>query len=657
MDWTNQPSSGSPDSTTANTGAGRGEEAIVFSGFRLEADGSLYRGDALLHLPPRELAALRLLLAHAGQIVTPLQLKQALWGNVHVTADSVPRCLSSLRARLQPDDCIQTVYKRGYRLVGEVRRFAAPPATDLPRLAIPPFATRVGVPEHLGTAIAEETIARLSNARRPLAYVLARDSVFTLALRGLTAQQIGEALKADLVLVGTLRAFPTLFLLRVEMIRIVDGIQIWVEDLFVDRSKITGSETELINRLNFRLGSVSTGSVAGVAPVAREAVLPAEAADALPTLQDTQALASSLKWGAEARSISAAAGPEPESESSPMRREAYEAFLRGHHEWQTLQRHRMQDGLQHLMRATELDPSLIAAKVDLAHLCVTQALYGFMSPAAAADLVHRTAESVPDFPLQGESILPALAWVNFHFDHDLPGALWAFELSAHLPHDPSITRARSTFALSRRRFPEAIALLRAAIQLDPFSPWLQCRLAWAYHLSGQAEESVAQIERVVRLFPEHEGTAFYGSLILAFNGDPVRAAQLGQNLVQREPYLDLAAACHAYALACGGRTTEAQAILERLQWLSRERYVLKTFTPAVYVALGDLDAALTELRAANEARCPWFFQMLADPRLKPLHGQPEFEQLQAILSRMEATAAQPAAQSAPNIQPSDSNSP
>jgi DNA-binding winged helix-turn-helix (wHTH) protein len=86
-----------------------------FAGFRLEADGTLWRGETVVHLPPKELAALRLLLAYAGQIVSPLQLRHALWGDVHVTADSVPKCLSSLRARLEPENCIQTVYKRGYR--------------------------------------------------------------------------------------------------------------------------------------------------------------------------------------------------------------------------------------------------------------------------------------------------------------------------------------------------------------------------------------------------------------------------------------------------------------------------------------------------------------------------------------------------------------
>jgi len=50
--------------------SGRGEQEILFAGFRLEADGSLFSGETPIHLTPRELAALRFLLANAGQIVT-----------------------------------------------------------------------------------------------------------------------------------------------------------------------------------------------------------------------------------------------------------------------------------------------------------------------------------------------------------------------------------------------------------------------------------------------------------------------------------------------------------------------------------------------------------------------------------------------------------
>ena len=612
---------GSPEASAGRRRGDKGSTATVlgrrgkapvysFAGFRLEADGTLWRGEAVVHLPPKELAALRLLLAHADQVVSPLQLKHALWGDVHVTADSVPKCLSSLRARLEPESCIETVYKRGYRFTAEVQRQSAAPPGTLPRLAILPFATMQFVPRHLGPSIAEEAIARLTNARYPALCVLARDSVFTLAGRGFTAQQIGETLKADLVLTGSLRAISSQFRLRAEMIRVEDGTQIWVEDILVDQNRITGMESELAQRLAWRLGIGAPGG------------------RALPLESNSGEL-----------SISAAAAAPEERESSPEQREAYDSFLRGRHEWQSLHRHRMQDGLQQLLRAIEVDPALISAKVDLAHLCVTQAFYGFMSPEIEAEHVHRIADSIPDLPRQAETILPALGWVNFHFDRDMPAALKAFSLSADLPHGPWTTRIRAMFLLSRGRIDEAVALLRAAIQLDPYAPWLQCRLAWALHLDGQAAESLRQIQLALGLFPEHEFTNLYGALILAFNGEAAHAVQLAHDLAKRLPFFDLATAAHAYALACDGRGDEARAILERLQWLSRERFLLSSFTPAVHIALGEMDAAVEELQAANETRCPWFFQMLGDPRLKPLHGRAEYEKMRAILPAMEVEAA------------------
>ena len=245
----------------------RGDHPYSFADFRLQADGTLLRGDAVVHLPPKELAALRLLLARAGQIVSPGELRQELWGDVHVTADSVPKCLSSLRARLEPGQWIQTVYKRGYRFSAEVHPQGAAPDNPLPRLAIPPFAASFGVPEHLGSAVAEETIARLSNTQPPAVAVMARDSVFMLASQGLGAQRIGETLKADFVLAGTLRALPSHFRLRAEMIRVKDGAQIWVEDLIVEQSRIAGVESELASRLAFRLNIGALSSSSGVGPL------------------------------------------------------------------------------------------------------------------------------------------------------------------------------------------------------------------------------------------------------------------------------------------------------------------------------------------------------------------------------------------------------
>ena len=629
-------------------------------------DGTLLRGEALVHLAPKELAALRLLLAHAGQIVTPVQMRQALWDDVHVTADSVPKCLSSLRAHLEPDDCIQTVYKRGYRFSAPVRSYNPDAAGPPVRLAIAPFAAIHGVPEYLGPAVAEETSARLTSAHHPALCVLAQDSVFTLARRGLSAHEIGTSLRADLVLAGTLRAFPSHFRLRAEMIRVADGTQIWIEDLLVDRSLVAGLESELARRLHWRLNarvdgdrSSSPASRIDEAPGAsyaspgwnprghRQLLSPSRSGDEEPV-----SLPTSHPRNPPGLSIAAVADTARERSEASSQREAYEMFQRSHQEWQSLQRHQMQDGLQHLLRATELDPSLLAARIDLVNLCVTQAIYGFMSPAVAADTARRAAGSIAhsipksisgpvpgpgiDLPEHADKLLPSLGWISFHFDHDLAAALRFFSRSAHLAHDPWITRARAMFALSRHRFSEAIEILRTAIRDDPFSPWLYGRLAWALHLAGNAAESVEQAHRALAAFPDEVAANLYAVLILAFHRESDRAVLLAGRLEERVPYFDIATAVRAYALACAGNADQAHAILESLDWLSRERFVLSAFLPAVYVALEEPEAAIKQLRVSLDNRCPWFFQMLADPRLKPLEGHPEFEKMRAILPRIEA---------------------
>ncbi len=101
----------------------------------------------------------------------------------------------------------------------------------------------------------------------------------------------------------------------------------------------------------------------------------------------------------------------------------------------------MQDGQQHLTRAIELDPSLLAAKIDLVNLCVTQAIYGFAAPGVSAEQVRRTVGSIPDFAREAPGVLPSLAWTQFHFDRDLPGALRSFTCCQSTPR--SLDHARS----------------------------------------------------------------------------------------------------------------------------------------------------------------------------------------------------------------------
>ena len=209
----------------------------------------------------------------------------------------------------------------------------------------------------------------------------------------------------------------------------------------------------------------------------------------------------------------------------------------------------------------------MAARADLAHLCVMQAVYGFMPASAAASVARRAAAQIPESAAGARALLPAMGWIRFHVDRNLRAALDAFARSAHLPHDPESTRVRTMFLLSRHRFEEALDVLRAAIEVDPYSPWLQAELAWALHLAGEAEASVDQIRKAISQFTEHDGAHLYGAMILAHNGEAARAVELARALAARSAHFDLATSAHAYALACAGRKEEARTLLERLQWL------------------------------------------------------------------------------------------
>jgi len=179
-----------------------------FAEFRLDADGRLLRGDTALELPREELALLRALLERAGEVVSVDELTRAVWGEADASSHRLAACLESLKERLQPADCIESVRRDGYRISAVAELNGLLPSSALPLLVILPFSTGYEVPEYLGLAVAEQTMEQLSRARPAVASIATRDSACALARRGLNAQEIGKMLHAELVLTGQILATP-----------------------------------------------------------------------------------------------------------------------------------------------------------------------------------------------------------------------------------------------------------------------------------------------------------------------------------------------------------------------------------------------------------------------------------------------------------------
>ena len=194
---------------------------------------------------------------------------------------------------------------------------------------------------------------------------------------------------------------------------------------------------------------------------------------------------------------------------------------------------------------------------------------------------------IPDLAVVAPALLPVVGWVKFHVDRNFAEALDLFCSSDHLRHTQTTTRLRIVFATSRGRFDEALEWIESALLIDPYASWLYRLHAWTLHLAGERTKSIERVEHAMKTFPEDIGTHAFASMILAFNDHLEPAVSLAQDLVRRAPYFDVANAVHAYALACAGRHDEAREILERLQWLSRERFVLRSFSAAGFAAIGD----------------------------------------------------------------------
>src|SRR5688500_15662314 len=150
--------------TRGRGGAGQGgpEEGAMarswsFPPFRLDVDtGSLWRGDALVPLPPKAFAVLAALVAQAGQVVTKAALFDAAWPETAVTDGVLKGCIRQIRHALGEHagtaSSIATVHRRGYRFCAPVTpvegsvsgsvpegRFAATdPRTPSPVVAAPP---------------------------------------------------------------------------------------------------------------------------------------------------------------------------------------------------------------------------------------------------------------------------------------------------------------------------------------------------------------------------------------------------------------------------------------------------------------------------------------------------------------------------------------
>ena len=602
-----------------------------FGPFRLDAERRLLlRGDQAIALRPRVFDTLLVLAERAGEVVSKEELLDVVWPDTVVEENNLSQNILALRRVLDEHESadfrIETVPRRGYRLIGRVEEeLAAPRPTLAPAPAPesngetrvePPAARRsrkglmaavvafcaiaVGAAlwlahsdrkesalrrvhslavlplrpillppdqEFLGLALADAVITRLGYARaltvRP-----------TSAARSLTdstksAVDAGRALRVDAVLEGRIQQSAGRTRVTVQLIDVSDSRNLWSQKFDVETKDL------------FTLEDAIAESVAGT-------------------------LAASLSDG-ETKRV---------GRDRPVNPEAYEAYLRGRFFWNQRQEAASWKAHDLFERAIALDPSYALAYAGLADTLNALQFRSF-DPARARAMAEK-ALALDDTLAEAHA---SLGNTSLFEEWNFPEAEKHFRRAIDL--NPSYATAHQWYAycfLARGDLAGALAEVQKAEAADPLSPSIGVDLADMLYYAGRYDEAIGAARRVLELDPGfgQAEQAMVRALLAKGDLDGARQASLAMGHLG-EAFLD---SCLAILAARRGDRRLAEDFLGKVA--NPERWAAEA---SVAVSLGDNDRALAALEDGFRRRDGTVLLLGADPQWDALRPDPRFGDL------------------------------
>jgi TolB-like protein len=194
----------------------------------------LERPGRTAHLRPKSMEVLLFLAKRPGQVATRAELLDAVWPGVSVAEEGLTRCIADIREALedasQHPTFVETVAKRGYRLIAPVEPIADPDTQPAPGgLVVLPFRdySPGGGQEYFVDGLTEQTIADLS--RIGGLRVISRTSTMRLKGTQASVSAIARELRVRYALEGSLRRSGDNVRITVQLVDARDDSHLWAE--------------------------------------------------------------------------------------------------------------------------------------------------------------------------------------------------------------------------------------------------------------------------------------------------------------------------------------------------------------------------------------------------------------------------------------------
>jgi TolB-like protein/Flp pilus assembly protein TadD len=468
---------------------------------------------------------------------------------------------------------------------------SAPAAGDSPSIAVLPFVnmSRDEENEYFADGLSEELLNVLAKIRG--LRVAARSSAFSFKGKGATVAEVGRALNVATVLEGSVRKAGNRMRISVQLVKVVDGYQLWSETYDRTLDDIFAVQDDIAQSVLQELRTTLLGA----------------AADPTAEKRAAEAIAAAVKGRS----------------TDP---EAHRLFLQARHFIDRNSRADTQRGIGYLQQALALEPEFALAWAELSRANASAANWGW---AAAADGFGRAREAAthalalePDLA-EGHA---AMGWVLMAHDRDWQGAEASYRRALErAPGNALVLQGLGMLSGNLGRFEEGIMLCRRSVEQDPLSPSCYFFLGLVYWTAGRPGEGEAALRKSLELAPQGAATHAWLAILLLTQGRNDEA--LAVALREPEDWGRLFAC--AVIQHAAGRSAEADAALRELEDKHGSEAAYQV--AQARAARGEIDVAFAWLERAFDQRDAGIFWTNVDPLLLSLHGDPRWKPFLAKL--------------------------
>lgn len=633
-----------------------------FGPFQLDPPERLLLCDGKpVSLPPKAFDLLLVLVDRSGHLVEKDELLRIVWpgafveeGNLAVTVSLIRKALSDDRGHHK---YIETVPKRGYRFVAEVKRLDDSALVIATAKEAEPAGPRLVSPAVMA-AEPPPGKAEAQSGRWPafLAFAVVVASLVVLLVAAIAYLESGSPKAPNVSRIRSLAVLPFQTLSTSISDRYLGlGMADAVITKLANTGKIVVRPTSAIQQYaGTHLSPQAVGHEQGVDAVldgriqldgnrVRVTVQLIRVQDGLQLWADTFerqftdvfALEDALSAMAAQSLGLQLTGEETRkfNKRSTENPDAYDAYMKGRYFWNKRTESGLKKGLEYFRQAIHLDPGFADAYVGVADSYATLGLYSVLPPKQA----FPSAKDAATRALQmDDSLAAAHATLGFiHFYYDWKPAASADEFRRAFAENPDYAMAHSWYGESlaaRGQYSEAMAEARRAIQDDPLSLIIGSNAGWTLALAGHYQQSVETLTKTIEIDPNFPRTHFRLGQVYEERGQYALAISEFEKAVQLsggDPYYE-GSLGHAYAAM--GSTSQAHAVLRNLEArLGRQEYVPAYTVALIYAGLGDKDDAFRWLQRAVEDRSTSMVFLRRDPELATLRSDSRFAQFSRLL--------------------------